>query len=75
MKTFWIVVSALCGATAVFFVVRDDFEKMFIAAVLGAVAWFLSYRARLSQTLREMDQTDRADVADEEYIDEDDEKT
>lgn len=51
MKTFWIVVSALCGATAVFFVVRDDFEKMFIAATVGAMAWFLSYRVRLREKL------------------------
>lgn len=66
MKTFWIVVSALCGATAVFFVVRADYEKMFVAATVGAVAWFLSYRVRLRETLREMDQTDREDEDDEE---------
>lgn len=58
MKTFWIIVSALCGATAVFFVVRDDFEKMFIAAVLGAVAWFLSYRVRVREKL-DKDDTDQ----------------
>ena len=50
--------SALCGATAVFFVVRDDFEKMFIAAVLGAVAWFLSYRVRVREKL-DKDDTDQ----------------
>jgi hypothetical protein len=66
VKTFWVVVSALCGATAVFFVVREDYEKMFIAAVVGAVAWFLSYRVQLSQTLRDMDETDRQDEDDEE---------
>ena len=66
MKTFWIVVSALCGAAAVFFVVRDDFEKMFIAAVLGAVAWFLSYRVRLREKLRNTDEMDREDEDDEE---------
>ena len=66
MRTFWIVLSALCGATAVFFVLRQDYEKMFIAATVGAVAWFLSYRARLSETIREMDQTDREDEDDEE---------
>ena len=66
MKTFWIVVSALCGAVAVFFVLRADYEKMFIAATVGAVAWFLSYRVRLRETLREIDQTDREDEDDEE---------
>jgi uncharacterized membrane protein YdjX (TVP38/TMEM64 family) len=70
VRTFWIVLSALCGATAVFFVIREDYEKMFIAAVLGAVAWFLSYRTRLSETLRAIDETD--DEKDRE--DEDDEE-
>lgn len=66
MKTFWIVVSALCGAAAVFFVVRDDFDKMFIAAVLGAVAWFLSYRVQLREKLRIRDEMERKDEDDEE---------
>ena len=57
MRTFWIVVSALGGATAVFFVLRDDYEKMFIAATVGAVAWFLSYRVRLREKL-DRDETD-----------------
>lgn len=71
MKTFWLVVSALCGATAVFFVVRNDFEKMFIAAVIGAVAWFLSYRVRLRETLSDLDQEEEDVEGDK---DEDDEE-
>lgn len=55
MRTFWIIVSALCGATAVYFVVREDYEKMFIAATVGAVAWFLSYRVSLRRKLDEED--------------------
>lgn len=53
MKTVWIVVSALCGAAAVFFVVREDYDKMFIAATVGAVAWFLSYRVSLREKIDE----------------------
>lgn len=56
MKTFWIVVSILCGVAAVLLVVREDYEKMFIVATVGAVAWFLSYRAQL--TTETMDKTD-----------------
>jgi hypothetical protein len=41
-------VSALCGVTAVVFVLLNDYDKMFIAATLGAVAWFLSYRTQLT---------------------------
>lgn len=57
MRTFWIVVSALGGATAVYFVLRDDYEKMFVAATIGAMAWFLSYRVRLREKL-DRDETD-----------------
>ena len=65
MKTFWIVVSALCGAAAVFFVVREDYEKMFIAATVGAVAWFLSYRVSLR---RKLDENEANDETDEEEV-------
>jgi hypothetical protein len=58
VKTFWIVLSALCGAAAVFFVFREDYDKMFITATVGAVAWFLSYRVRLREKLDE-DDTDQ----------------
>ena len=61
MKTVWVVISALCGATAVFFVVRDDYEKMFIAATVGAVAWFLSYRVSLRKKLDEIEVDDDTD--------------
>jgi hypothetical protein len=61
VKTVWVVISALCGATAVFFVVREDFEKMFIAAAVGAVAWFLSYRVSLRKKLDEDEANDDTD--------------
>jgi hypothetical protein len=52
VKTVWLIISGLCGAAAVFFVVRDDYDKAFIAAALGAVAWFLNYRTRLRETFK-----------------------
>ena len=62
MKKFWLIASGLCGVTAVLLVLlRDDYEKAFIAATLGAVAWFLSYRVRLRETLSR-DDTDQTDV-------------
>lgn len=63
--------SALCGATAVYFVVREDYEKMFIAATVGAVAWFLSYRVSLRRKLDEED----IDLDEDEANDEIDEET
>ena len=57
MKTFWIVVSGLCGVTAILFVVWNDYDKAFIAAALGAVSWFLNYRTRLREKF-DKDETD-----------------
>ena len=64
MKTFWVIVSGLCGVAAVVFVVRDDYDKAFIAAALGAVAWFLNYRTRLRETL-DKDERDASTDADD----------
>ena len=69
MKTFWIFVSALCGAAAVFFIFRNDYDKTFIAAALGGAAWFLGYRARLRETFgrddTETEIEDETEVEDE----------
>jgi hypothetical protein len=54
--------SGLCGVAAVVFVIRDDYDKAFIAAALGAVAWFLNYRTRLRETLNTDDTDTDTDV-------------
>ena len=53
MKALWIIVAAVCGLFAVYFVLRDDYEKAFVAAAAGAVCWFLNYRQQLRASLRE----------------------
>ena len=53
LKTLWLIASGLCGIAAVLFVVGEAYDTAFIAAALGAVAWFLSYRSQLT-----MDKTD-----------------
>jgi hypothetical protein len=62
VKTFWIIVAALCGVTAVFFALRNEYENAFIAAALGAVAWFLSYRVQLREKLGDTDDTDEKET-------------
>ena len=47
MKTFWLIVVGVCGVAAAYFAFKSDFDKVFVAAALGAVAWFLNYRAVL----------------------------
>ena len=62
MKTFWIILAAVGGVLAAFFVFREDFDKAFVAAAGGAVCWFLNYRQQLREKLpkEEDDQEDEA---------------
>jgi hypothetical protein len=62
MKTFWIIAAVLAAVTAVVFAVRSEYENAFIAAALGAVAWFLNYRTHLREKLGDTDQTDETDA-------------
>lgn len=68
MKTLWLVVSGLCGIAAVIFIVGQDYDKAFIAAALGAVAWFLNYRTRLRETFKDTDETDENDDGEEDQL-------
>ena len=49
--------AAAGGLLAAFFVLRDDFDKAFVAAAGGAVCWFLNYRQQVREKLpREEDE-------------------
>ena len=56
MKTFWMILIAVCGASAAYFAFKNDFEKVFVAAALGGVAWILNYRAVLKSQLNDDDE-------------------
>jgi hypothetical protein len=62
VKTFWIIVAALCGVTALVLAVRENYEGAFVAAAVGAVMWFLSYRVQLREKLSNTDDTDEKDT-------------
>ena len=64
MKIFWKIVAALLAATAVYWLVVHNFERAFLFAAAGAVAWFLSYRALLKEKLaaNETEETDEEDL-------------
>lgn len=68
MKTVWIIASGLCGIAAVVFIVGQDYDKAFIAAAVGAVAWFLNYRTRLRERFKDTDETDENDDAEEDQL-------
>jgi len=68
VKTVWIIASGLCGIAAVVFILGQDYDKAFIAAALGAVAWFLNYRTRLRERFKATDETDENDDAEEDQL-------
>jgi hypothetical protein len=59
--------AGVCGALAVLFVFLNNYEKAFVAAAVGAVCWFLSYRQQLRATLPDEDEEiEENDESDEE---------
>ena len=66
MKVFWFIMAALCGITAVVFVIRDDYEKAFVAAAGGAVCWFLNYRQQLKEKMPTKVEHEQDEETDEE---------
>jgi hypothetical protein len=57
MERVWIIVSVLCLAVAAILLLREYQNAAFVAATLGAVAWFLSYRVKLHGTILETVET------------------
>ena len=43
------IVAGVCILVAAYFLWRRDFDTAFVIAALGAVAWFLNYRAQLKE--------------------------
>ena len=52
MKKFWIILAGVLAGVAVVLFLRDDYEKAFVSAALGAVAWILSYRVQIRSHVR-----------------------
>ena len=61
MKTFWLIAATASGLVALFFAYKGDFEKAFVAAAIGAVAWVLNYRVQLRQKLEPDKGTDETE--------------
>jgi hypothetical protein len=47
VKIFWMILAGIGIVVAGFFLWRRDFDKAFVVAALGMVAWFLNYRAQM----------------------------
>jgi uncharacterized membrane protein YhfC len=49
VKNFWLIAAGVCILVAAYFLWRRDFDTAFVIAAVGAVAWFLNYRAQLKE--------------------------
>lgn len=55
MKLFWLVVAGASVAVAGVLLLRGDFDRAFVVAALGMVAWFLNYRMQIKAALADRD--------------------
>ncbi|HKC64451.1 MAG TPA: hypothetical protein VKB86_12485 [Pyrinomonadaceae bacterium] len=66
MERAWLIVSIAGLTGAAILLLWEKQDAAFVAAVLGAVAWFLSYRVRLRGTIVKADATeDDVDASEE----------
>ena len=61
MKRVWIIVAAIFAITALVFLFRSNYDYAFIAAALGVVSWFLSYRVQMRELIGPDDPEDELD--------------
>lgn len=66
----WIIVSVLCLTAASVLLLRGNHNSAFVAAALGAVAWFLNYRSGIRQTINADEETDGTDEDDSDEYEE-----
>lgn len=65
MKLFWLIVAGSCVAVAAVFLLRGDFDRAFVVAAVGMVAWFLNYRMQVKERLaRDSAQEENIEVND-----------
>ena len=58
--------SAVLALIAVILFARHDYDNAFICAALGAVAWFLRYRAQMKELVKANEPTENFDSNEEE---------
>ena len=67
LKQGWLAVACLLLLAAIFFLWRGLMDATFVAAALGAVAWFLNVRAQMRRKFP--DEEDEAEVVEDESED------
>jgi hypothetical protein len=62
VKLFWLIVAGGCVAVAAVFLLQGDFDRAFVVAAAGMVAWFLNYRMQVKERLAAMDAAEEEDL-------------
>jgi chromate transport protein ChrA len=57
LKYLWLTIAGIAIVVAAFFLWLGDFNKAFVIAALGMVAWFLNYRTQVKRELDQAEQT------------------
>ncbi len=52
MKRFWNIVAVACALVAVILLIWQDYDKAFVLAAVGAIAWFLNYRVQMREFVK-----------------------
>ena len=71
MERAWMLVSIVGLVVAAILLFQDYKDAAIVAATLGTVAWFLSYRVKLRATIIEPDET--SEIEDDDFENQDDE--
>jgi hypothetical protein len=58
-------IAGVCAVCAGVFLLKRDFDKAFIVAAAGAVAWFLNYRVQMREIVDRADQEENDDLSDQ----------
>jgi hypothetical protein len=71
VKLFWMIVAGAAIVVAAVFLWLGDFNKAFVAAAIGLVAWFLNYRMQIKHQLdKDEDEREQSKKAESEELDE-----
>lgn len=62
MKLFWLIVAGGCVAVAAVFLLRGDFNRAFVVAAVGMLAWFLNYRMQVKEKLAARDSAEEENI-------------
>ena len=64
----WLAVACLLLLAAIFFLWRGFMDATFVAAALGAVAWFLNVRAQLRRKFPDEEEADEDSTEEDEEL-------